>query len=322
MSDSEFASVTPVAIEETSIDIYGTSKIVVVARAATRFLLSQTEATNNVITRTKLQTVIKEVSKRENCPRYTFKQVYEVINLILMDIYGYVLHALPPKPNVQKTAKNTGNTTTPANGNGSVKDETKAGHRADHFILLKNLPQAPNFDEFKLLQNIRVYDEMIVNEEYIGDDMSLPSNNTLENKLSVDQDTVMQGLLAVTLTIVLFSKNNILQQELMTNLNSFGIPTDGTRIPILNWTIDEFLKSLEKSEYIVKLEEKSDLDEESILYRIGRRTQAEFTVENLTSMVREITGLDHKQAPTLLNDIQLSIGDAYGTPATTSTATT
>lgn len=283
-----------------TIDIYGNSKLVLVARSAIRFLLSQAESSNTVITRTRLLNVIKEVSRRENCPRYTFKQVYEVINLILMDIYGYTLYALPPKPNFQK-----GNN----KPNGSSEDKT--GHKADHFILLNKLPNAPNFNEFKLLQNIRIYDETVINEEYMGNDMSLPSNNTLENKLSVDQDTIMHGLIGVTLTIILFSKNNILHQELMNRLNTFGVPTDGTRIPILNWTIEEFLKMLERSEYIIKLEEKSDLEEESILYRVGRRTQAEFTLENLTAMVREITGLDSQQAPSLMDDIKLTIGDAY-----------
>ena len=295
MSDTE-VSFQP---ETPTIDIYGTSKLVIVARSAVRFLLSLKESYNNVITRTRLQNVIKEVSRRENCPRFTFKQIYEVINLILMDIYGYTLHALPPKPNFQKNNKL------------DDSNEDKKGHRAEHFILLNKLPDAPNFNEFKLLQNIHVYDETVIDEEYMGNDMSLPSNNTLENKLSVDQDTVMHGLIGVTLIIILFSKNNILHQELMNKLNTFGVPTDGTKIPILNWTIEEFLKMLERREYIIKLEEKSDLEEESILYRIGRRTQAEFTLENLTAMVREITGLDSQQAPSLIDDIKLSIGDAY-----------
>lgn len=299
MSDSEYTRAT--FSETDSVDIYGTSKIVVVARAAIRFLLSQTEASNNVITRQRLQTVIKEASKRENSPAFQFKKLYEIINMILMDVYRYHLHALPPKLNPQKVNAN------PTNAN---KD--KSGFRADHFILIKKLPHAQSFDEFKLLQNISMYDEKIVNEEYIGDDMSLPSNNTLENQLSVDQDTVMQGLLGVTLTIILFSKNNILHEELMLKLKSFGVPIDGTRIPIIDLTIGEFIKTIEKGEYIVKIEEKSDLEADSILYRIGRRTQVEFTLENLTGMIREITGLDEKQAPTLMEDIQLSIGDAYG----------
>ncbi|CAL9729753.1 non-structural maintenance of chromosome element 3 [Monosporozyma unispora] len=299
MSDSEYTRAT--FSETDSVDIYGTSKIVVVARAAIRFLLSQTEASNNVITRQRLQTVIKEASKRENSPAFQFKKLYEIINMILMDVYRYHLHALPPKLNPQKVNAN------PTNAN---KD--KSGFRADHFILIKKLPHAQSFDEFKLLQNISMYDEKIVNEEYIGDDMSLPSNNTLENQLSVDQDTVMQGLLGVTLTIILFSKNNILHEELMLKLKSFGVPIDGTRIPIIDLTIEEFIKTIEKGEYIVKIEEKSDLEADSILYRIGRRTQVEFTLENLTGMIREITGLDEKQAPTLMEDIQLSIGDAYG----------
>lgn len=300
MSDSESARPELVPIEEDSVDIYGTSKIVVVARAAIRFLLSQAEASNTVITRSKLQSVIKDISRKENCSRFPFKQMYEVINMILMDIYGYTLHALPPRSNGHRNQANA-----------VASMEEKSGHRSDHFILLKKLPVARHFDEFQTAENSNVYGEMIVNEEYVGDDMSLPSNNTLENRLSVDQDMVMQGLLGVTLTIILFSKNNILHQELMNKLKSFGVPTDGTRIPILNWTIDEYLKMIEKGEYIVKLEEKSDLEEESIVYCIGRRTQAEFTLENLTGMVREITGLDLQQAPTLMEDIQLSIGDAY-----------
>ncbi|CAL9734556.1 non-structural maintenance of chromosome element 3 [Monosporozyma servazzii] len=300
MSDLETARPESLGEEEDRVDIYGTGKIVVVARSAIRFLLSQAEASNTVITRSKLQSVIKDISRKENCSRFPFKEMYDVINMILMDIYGYYLHALPPRSTGQRNQTNPVTST-----------EENPSHRSDHFILLKKLPAAHNFDKFKSIQNSSVYGETIVNEEYVGDDMSLPSNSTLGNRLGVDQDMVMQGLLGVTLTIILFSKNNILHQELMNKLKSFGIPIDGTRIPILNLTIDEFLKVIERGEYIVKLAEKSDLEEESIVYSVGRRTQAEFPLESLTGMVREITGLDSQQAPTLMEDIQLSIGDAY-----------
>lgn len=275
-----------------------------VARKMVRYILSRGESQNSIITRNKLQSVIHEAAREENIAKPSFSKMFMDINAILYNVYGFELQGLPSKNNMN------------AGGNGSNSNTNKSmpeplGHRAQKFILLNNVPHSKNFDDFKILQSAHTYEELIVNGEYIGDDIASGTSNTLESKLSTDRDLVYKGVLSVILCIVFFSKNNILHQELIKFLETFGIPSDGSKIAILNITIEDLIKSLEKREYIVRLEEKSDTDGEVISYRIGRRTQAELGLESLEKLVQEIMGLEKEQTKSLHDDIIKSIGDSY-----------
>ena len=232
--------------------------------------------------------------------------IRDSINAILWNVYGFQLQGLQSKNNMN-IGNNSGN-----NNNNTNKSMTEPmGHRAQKFILLNNVPYSKVFEDFKLLRSARTYEELVVNGEYIGDDIGLESSNTLESKLSTDQDLVYKGVLSVILCIIFFSKNNILHQELIKFLEAFGIPSDGSKISILNITIEDLIKTFERREYIVKLEEKSDTVGEVISYRIGRRTQAEFGLGSLEILVQEIMGLEKDQSKSLYDDIIKSIGDSY-----------
>ncbi|CCC70731.1 hypothetical protein NCAS_0F02470 [Naumovozyma castellii] len=279
------------------------NKKVIVARKAVRYILSTAESQNTIISDAKLKKTLAEMYKEENVGKtISFNTMFIEINKILGDVYGYELKGLQAK--------------IAANATKSTQSKSKdliefIDSRAKHFILLNKMPYLNNFDEFKLLQSIRTYEDLIVNGEYVGDDMGLESSNTLESKLNVDQDLVFKGLLSVVLCAIIFSKNNILHQELLTHLEKFGVPTDGNRIPVINWNIDELMKILERREYVTKMEEKSDVAGEVILYRIGRRTQVEFDLDSLTALVKEVTGLDGPQAEGIREDVKKSVGDAY-----------
>ncbi|EHN03018.1 Nse3p [Saccharomyces cerevisiae x Saccharomyces kudriavzevii VIN7] len=256
-----------------------------VARKAVRYVLSRAESQNSIITRNKLLSVIHDTAQEENAAKLSFGVMFMDINAILDNVYGFQLIGLPSKNNIS-----TGGNSSNNNTNKSIDEPL--GHRAQRFILLNNAPYLKNLDDFKLLQSVRTYDQLIVNGEYVGDDIGLESTNTLESKLSTDQDLVYKGVLSVVLCVIFFSKNNILHQELIKYLETFGIPSDGSKIPILNTPIEDLIKTLEKREYIAKLEEKSDTDGEVISYRIGRRTQAEFGLKSLEVLVQEIMGLE------------------------------
>ncbi|CAI4058776.1 Smc5-Smc6 complex subunit NSE3 SKDI_04G4990 [Saccharomyces kudriavzevii IFO 1802] len=275
-----------------------------VARKAVRYVLSRAESQNSIITRNKLLSVIHDTAQEENAVKLSFGVMFMDINAILDNVYGFQLIGLPSKNNIS-----TGGNSSNNNTNKSIDEPL--GHRAQRFILLNNAPYLKNLDDFKLLQSVRTYDQLIVNGEYVGDDIGLESTNTLESKLSTDQDLVYKGVLSVVLCVIFFSKNNILHQELIKYLETFGIPSDGSKIPILNTPIEDLIKTLEKREYIAKLEEKSDTDGEVISYRIGRRTQAEFGLKSLEVLVQEIMGLEEDQSKSLHDDIVKSIGDSY-----------
>ncbi|CCD24055.1 Smc5-Smc6 complex subunit NSE3 NDAI_0C03950 [Naumovozyma dairenensis CBS 421] len=305
MSDSEEY------IEQSATPTYGQNKTNTVAIMAVRYLLSSAESQNTIITQSKLKTVLRDIYSQQKISNIPFNKVFAEINNILGDVYGYELKGLPSKI-VNNNVTNSNNNSNKNPGNRTKEVEEALGYRATCYILVNKMPYLKNFDEFKLLQSIRTYEDLVVDGQYVGDDVGLENLNTLENKLSVDQDLVFKGLLSVILCIVLFSKNNILHQELLSALEKFGVPTDGTKIPILKWSIDDLMKNLEKKEYLVKLEEKSDIEGSLILYRIGRRTQAEFGLDSLLMLVQEIMNLDGPEAEGLKEDIQKSIGDAYG----------
>lgn len=293
MSQSEISrSQTPLTA-----DLYNNDDTtMIIARELVRFLLSQTESQPTVITRNRIVNAIKEIAERVNGGRQQFKKVYDLVNMILFDIYGFNLVGLPPKADDKQHVQEL-----------NPVDQ----HKATHFILLNKLDAAPQFDMFKLEQNANVYNEVVINEEYMGNDMSIPSDNTLLDKLDTDSGMVLKGLLSVVISVILFSKNNLLIDELQLYMQGFGVPTDGRPIPIVDMNFVELLKLFEKSEYILKIEEKSDIEGESIIYKIGRRTTAEFPLESLTAMVGDLMQVDPAELPELLQDVQAGIGNCY-----------
>ncbi|CCK70997.1 Smc5-Smc6 complex subunit NSE3 KNAG_0F03350 [Huiozyma naganishii CBS 8797] len=284
MSDEEFSSDS------------GNDKIALTARKVVRFLLSNAEASNGIVTKSRLQVVVRTVSEQLNNDRkIPMRVIIEHVNGILWDVYGFRLLGIPPR--------GESSTAQPA-----LADPSKA----DHFLLVNKLPWRKHFDEFKLSQVSSTYDKLIVDGEYVGGEMSLSDATAAGTKLGVDEDLVCKGLTAVALSIILFSRNNIVQRELLHHLSEFGIPIDGTRIPILEWSIDEFLRWLERREYVVRAQDKTDLEGSSTLYRTGRRTQTEFPLPSLVQLVRETMALTPEQAATLEDDIRQSVADAYG----------
>ncbi|CCF58298.1 hypothetical protein KAFR_0E01440 [Kazachstania africana CBS 2517] len=285
-------------VPEGTLSTQSNDKLDVVARKVVRFIMSQVESQNTILSRAKLMDVVKNASQQENATRIRFDDMFTAINNILFDVYGYELKGLRNRPVTSQTSATTINAT-----------EEIPDHKASQFLVLNNLPFLRNFDELKILQSVRTYEDLIQNGEYTGDDMGAESVNTFASKLNVDQDLAYNGILSVILCIILFSSNHILHQDLLKQMEKFGIPTDGTAIPIVQLTIDDLLKTLERRQYIVKLEEKSDVVGDVVLYRIGRRTQAEFDQSSLVQLVREVMGVAYDD--TIKHDIRKIVGDAY-----------
>ncbi|QLQ80992.1 hypothetical protein HG537_0E03470 [Torulaspora globosa] len=264
-------------------------KITLVAGKLVRFIMSVAESQNTTISRGRLQKRAKEICEKEECGSVPFKEVLKKADRMLDDIYGYELKSLPPRSGTQ--------------------DHTAS--KAQHYILLDKKKPIATLDELVFSHQVTNYMRTIQDGEYIGGKLNYETTNTLANRVGCDADIALKGLLCVVLCIVLFSKNHILQQELCEQLQTFGVPTDGSNIPIINMTFQDLLRLFEKQEYLIKEVERSGPELEVEIYRIGRRTQVEFPLESLVQLVMELIDVTDDQVPNLTQDIQRNIADSY-----------
>ncbi|CCE63305.1 hypothetical protein TPHA_0E02130 [Tetrapisispora phaffii CBS 4417] len=318
MSDqeAEYMEGTPNS-DPTATDI----KIVHIAHAMIRYILSVATNTNTVITRSRLQDKIRDLKIKENAPNVKFELIFERINAILLDVYGYKLIGYQSSSSHQHTENSNGETNTESNAKeGSDADEIenknvvsdKFAHRSNSFILINNLKYVHSFESFISLQKSLQYRKTIVDGEYIGNDNDQPASQTLDNSIGTDKLLAMNGILAIVISMIAFSKNNILHNELTGYLQQFGIPIDDTaNIPILEMKFSELLKVFVKREYVAKIEENSSMEGDIVTYRLGRRTKAEFPIKSLVSMVQTILNIPNEQLPNLKKDIIKNIGDTY-----------
>lgn len=293
-------------------------KLRAVAKHVVRHVLSLSESQSTIISRAKLSTLIREVSA-ENNRVARFNVVYNEMNALLLDTFGYRLWGLPSKsqknPKTKRKPGASSRDLTPETANVDLENTAlpDLGDKAQFFMLVSSLSTAPRpFRELLMQEGSSLYEKRIVDESYIGDDPTLLPRDAYEVAVSTDQDLVARGLTSVVLTLVLFSRNNILHQELIQNMQKFGVSGEGQSIPVLNLTLSEFLKALVKREYLQQLEEhSSDGAQDVIFYRLGRRAQVEFDKKSLLTMCCEIMQVDAVQLPNLEKSIEMSIGDAY-----------
>ncbi|SCU88390.1 LAFA_0E12420g1_1 [Lachancea sp. 'fantastica'] len=269
----------------------GDSGLLAVSRGVVRHILALCESQSDVISRSRLTTLIREVSKKETSRKFRFAEVFWSMDKLLQDTFGYELVGLQ--------AKNA-----PLN---ATKD------KAQTFILVTTIRNLPADFKSLLVQEGRgMYGPRVVGDQYVGDDPMVLSETLVRESVSTDSDLVSQGLTLLILTIVLVSRNNLLLQELVESLEAFGIPSNGRQIPALNVTLEEFLKRLIKREYLYRKEENApDGVSEVVSFRIGRKAQVEFPQSALIEACREIMHLPDEQIERLTLSIDLSVGDAY-----------
>lgn len=289
-------------------NVYGDDKTVFVSRKVVRFVLSSCESQNTILAKGKLQNAAKDYATQENCGRIPFNKLLCEVNNILEDIYGYKLVGLPPRLGFHTGPSHTSLGCNGNNTNENQHDDNLT-NKASRFILLNTMRSLPELDDIRLSQSASLYRGVLLDEDDLRENLN--SAATVGNTLSTRQDLVFKGLLTVFICIIVFSKNNILEQELLKYLSSYGVPTDGSKIPILEWTIDELVKTLDRREYIVRMEQNSDVEGNITFYRVGRRTQREFGVDSLVEMMRHVLGLDPNQTPNLEEDVKKNIGDSY-----------
>ncbi|QLL33434.1 hypothetical protein HG536_0E03450 [Torulaspora globosa] len=275
------------------------NKTTLVAGKLVRFIMSVAESQNTTISRSRLQKRAKEISEKEECGSVSFNEVLKEVNRMLGDIYGYELKNLPPR-SVNLTGR-------------QAATQDQSASKPQHYILLDNKRPMTNLDDLIFSQQVNNYMQMIQDGQYIGGRLNYETTHTLNNKLGCDSDIALKGLLCIILCVVLFSKNHVLQQELCEHLESFGVATDGSNIPIVNLSFPELLRLFEKQEYLIKEVERSGPELDVEIYRIGRRTQVEFPLESLVHLVMDLMSVTDEQAPGLRQDIERNIADSYAT---------
>ncbi|CEP63776.1 Smc5-Smc6 complex subunit NSE3 LALA0_S09e02256g [Lachancea lanzarotensis] len=262
-----------------------------VSRGVVRHILALCENESDVISRAKLTTLIRDVSKNQTTRKFRFSDVFWSVDRMLQDTFGYELVGLRAKS--------------------ADSDGTK--DKAQTFTLVTTLHALPaEFAALLIREGRSMYGSRVVGDQYVGDDPMVLSETAVRESVSTDSDLVAQGLTLVILTIVLLSKNNLLLDELVESLESFGVFNDGRQIPGLGITLEAFLKRLVKREYIYRKEERTtDGATEVVSFRIGRKAQLEFPKSALIEACREIMQLPVEQIERLTLSIDLSVGDAY-----------
>ena len=118
---------------------------------------------------------------------------------------------------------------------------------------------------------------------------------------------MLRGITCLVVSLVLLSHNNILHHELAGHLRSYGIPDDGSEIPVLQYGLSQLLYVLERREYIARHEERSENEEVITVYRVGRRAVHEFGVDGLVKLVQEVMGVGE-----LREEVERAAGIAAG----------
>ncbi|SCU86846.1 LAMI_0D03818g1_1 [Lachancea mirantina] len=288
-------------------------KVTRVAVSATRSVLSLAESQSAIISRNRLATIFKEIGDSVRLkPSGRFDRCFNELNSLLDETYGLKLQGLS-----EKRANTGGSGTTTAKSMTQASNDSEnisVTSRAQHFLLVSTLPRGPAaFETLLFKETSQIYDGCVTDGEYTGDLFDNVALNDVSQQFSTDVKLAMQGLTLVVIVLVLLSKNNILHNELLAHLATFGVPTDGQRIPILEIPVDEFLKRLDKQEYITSTQERAqDGSETVVMYRLGRRAQLEFDKQALVSVCRDLFRGSQDQ-DNLEEMINSSIGDAYKT---------
>lgn len=293
------------------------------------------EYKKQIINRNNLQRIVWET---ESFRQIGFDLVFEKCQEILEEVFGMKLMILPTQEfkisgkrkfgtNVATNEDNRKNKSsnkeandqlTSINENESTrKKNTRSSKSSGSYILISTLSETQKLllNEFFERSAIKYFDNVHEDMKTLDDKQNLPFT---------DSNLVSNSLIIIIVSIVALSSNNMNEKELLQYLsNHFGIKEDtklpnvynisggGTSLPGEKITMSEFLRIMEKQEYLNKVVEKSD-DLTLIEYSLGRRAKTEFPKESLVKFVQQMFGLTtQEQNAKLLSQIELSLGSSY-----------
>ncbi|GMM37693.1 Smc5-Smc6 complex subunit [Saccharomycopsis crataegensis] len=257
------------------------------------------EFRKNIINKNQLQKVVWE---NESYREVKFDKVFELCQQSLETIYGFKLVELPQKEIDIGKRKLAGN-------NNSNANESKKSSGVKAWILVSVLSE----DAKKLLGQF--WEKASI--KYFKQVDSLGSISENKN-LPLNESTLCNNALTmIVIACVALSSNNMNKVELLKYLkHHFDISLTST-IPNISHNnekvnLEDFLKMMEKTEYLSKKVEHNE-EHELIEYSLGRRAKVEFPKESLCQFVQKMYNYeqDDEKNEQLRNQVELSVGQAY-----------
>jgi TPP-dependent indolepyruvate ferredoxin oxidoreductase alpha subunit len=218
-------------------------------------------------------------------------QILDIANGILEDVYGYRITKLPPKEII--------------NGKGSRKESTQ-----QHWILTKTLQN----DYLKFIQEASwlntskslFYSELNeVRHDYRNNKEDFPTFKS-------DQDLITSGIVLTIVSLIIVHSNKMNEPELLGILHKeFGLDLNKT-IPVIEATPQEFLKTLDKMDYVNRLVVAIENGEPVVEYSVGRRAKSEFTKEDFITFLRILYDVEEDAAPEFVVRMGQSLEPVFG----------
>ncbi|KAH3899164.1 Smc5-Smc6 complex subunit NSE3 SCDLUD_004593 [Saccharomycodes ludwigii] len=277
-----------------------------------KFVLSNLEST--IYSRNKLVTQVKKLqaeyfndnddtNNNNNVLSSTvlkFDRIHFAMEIILKSKFGLTLHRMG---NTKKGGSNS----------------------SSSYILLKLNCSSFLLTDILLNRSIKEYRANITSTYSDTGDRS--GNDSFTRMSGNNTDLVLNGILSCVLVIIIMKKNSILHEELLTQLEKFGISSEKKQTQLygyIDFEIEEFLKNLIKLDYIERIDAGSNKENKggsgynsgdtNIQYRIGRRTFYEFSQEHFIIFLKRILRLsddDGDIVKQLSDNIELIVGDTY-----------
>lgn len=241
----------------------------------------------------------KYVWETESYRDIKFDTVFKLCQEILDTVFGYNLQEVPQKEVDTRKRK------------GASKKPTSIQPKS--YMLVSTLPEFHKQVLGKFWQRSATkYFQEVDELKSAQDNVELPMNQT---------ELISNALVLITISCVALSSNNINKAELIRYFkNHFDLSPMSIVPGIYNGsgekaTLEDFLRILERNDYLDKRVEKND-EHELVEYFLGRRAKVEFPEESLIQYVLLISGIEDPQAnPEFIKQIKLSIGNAYADSA-------
>lgn len=240
------------------------------------------EFKKQTISRANLQKYLRENESH----RVKFSEVFNECQSILRSVFGFELVELPPKDD----------------------KKTKSSNQNKTYIVVSILED----DQKDVLGSF--WESNVAEYGRTGD---LHTSITSNRPIPGDEGSLAaSGLTVLIMACVALGGNNINKTQLMADLQeNFGISPglslddiSGTSEKI---TFDDFLRLLEKAEYLSKRVERTETVE-LVEYSLGRRGKLELPYEKLVEFVQSLYGYPRTEQNELLSQqIKLSVGNTY-----------
>ncbi|KAH3681912.1 hypothetical protein WICPIJ_007108 [Wickerhamomyces pijperi] len=218
-----------------------------------------------------------------------FKEAFETARLFLDSCLGYKLVDLPAK--LSSTAK------------------SPKASSSKTYMLISNIED--EHARFIIESKAQEQGHRLFASELNHERKDYRNDKDLNPTFNSDEKLMNNGVILLILSIIILSENSIMEEELTRIFKDIYGIGEVTKFPIAEINILEFLKILDKQEYVHrKVTRGSTSDQEVVEYMLGRRAKAEFDRDSFISFARIIMD-EAEDNQRFLTIVQNSIKAAY-----------